>query len=81
MQDSYDTPVGSLPIDKASESISRFFMLGPHARWSPVVEELRATGRFEDMSRSTDEAEHSLEMHLPYIRKVFEGYVLSSSKE
>jgi predicted class III extradiol MEMO1 family dioxygenase len=37
--------------------------------------ELRATLKFEDMSLSTDEDEHSIEMHLPYIRKVFEGYV------
>lgn len=38
--------------------------------------ELRATGKFEDMSRSTDEEEHSMEMHLPYIRKAFEGCVI-----
>lgn len=25
------------------------------------------------MSRSTDEDEHSIEMHLPYVRKAFEG--------
>ena len=28
---------------------------------------LRSTGKFDDMSTSTDEVEHSLEMHLPYI--------------
>jgi predicted class III extradiol MEMO1 family dioxygenase len=27
------------------------------------------------MSIQTDEDEHSIEMHLPYVRKVFEGYV------
>lgn len=27
------------------------------------------------MSIETDEDEHSIEMHLPYVRKVFEGYV------
>lgn len=40
-----------------------------------VYEELRASGRFEDMDVSVDEAEHSMEMHLPYIAKVFQGYL------
>jgi predicted class III extradiol MEMO1 family dioxygenase len=31
------------------------------------------------MSLSTDEDEHSIEMHLPYVRKVFEGWVKHSS--
>ncbi len=34
--------------------------------------ELEATGRFSQMDLGTDEDEHSIEMHLPYIRKVFE---------
>ena len=56
--DEYDTPVGSLPLDKAT------------------IAELRATGKFlSDMSRSVDEDEHSIEMQLPYIRKIFEGWV------
>ncbi|KAG6548691.1 hypothetical protein Mapa_009846 [Marchantia paleacea] len=38
-----------------------------------VYQELKATGRFEDMEISVDEAEHSMEMHLPYIAKVFQG--------
>ncbi|KAJ7225471.1 MEMO1 family [Mycena pura] len=38
-----------------------------------TIRELRATGNFEDLSRSADEDEHSLEMHLPYIRKMFQG--------
>ncbi|KAJ7786371.1 MEMO1 family [Mycena metata] len=38
-----------------------------------TIQELRATGNFEDLSLRADEDEHSLEMHLPYIRKVFEG--------
>ncbi|KIL70786.1 hypothetical protein M378DRAFT_486585 [Amanita muscaria Koide BX008] len=38
-----------------------------------TIEELKATGKFETMDISADEAEHSIEMHLPYIRKVFEG--------
>ena len=27
------------------------------------------------MSIQTDQDEHSIEMHLPYVRKVFEGYI------
>ncbi|KZT74664.1 UPF0103-domain-containing protein [Daedalea quercina L-15889] len=38
-----------------------------------TVKELRATGEFQDMDIQTDEDEHSIEMHLPYVRKVFEG--------
>jgi len=37
---------------------------------SQINEELFATGKFEKMSISTDEDEHSIEMHLPYIAKV-----------
>ncbi|KAJ7070985.1 MEMO1 family [Mycena amicta] len=39
-----------------------------------TVRELRATGKFQDISHSAEEDEHSLEMQLPYIRKVFEGH-------
>ncbi|CAM8963505.1 unnamed protein product [Rhodiola kirilowii] len=39
-----------------------------------VNEELKATGHFELMDLHVDEAEHSMEMHLPYIAKVFQGY-------
>ncbi|KAH7915803.1 MEMO1 family [Hygrophoropsis aurantiaca] len=38
-----------------------------------VVKELRDTGKFDDMSIDTDQKEHSIEMHLPYVRKVFES--------
>src|SRR5437764_1041176 len=31
---------------------------------------LRATGRFARLAPRDDEAEHSLELHLPYIRKM-----------
>ena len=30
------------------------------------------TGKFDQMSKETDEDEHSLEMHLPYVYKIFE---------
>ncbi|KMZ75764.1 Protein MEMO1 [Zostera marina] len=41
---------------------------------SDVINELYATGKFEWMDINIDEAEHSMEMHLPYIAKVFKGY-------
>ena len=40
---------------------------------STAIAELRATGNFGEMDIQTDEDEHSIEMHLPYVRKVFEG--------
>jgi len=36
------------------------------------VKELGATGKFSYMRMEEDEAEHSIEMHLPYVRKIFE---------
>ncbi|OCF43473.1 hypothetical protein I317_02622 [Kwoniella heveanensis CBS 569] len=36
-----------------------------------TISDLRDTGIFSDMKHSVDEDEHSLEMHLPYIRHVF----------
>ena len=38
-----------------------------------AVRELTATREFESMSLQVDEDEHSIEMHLPYVRKIFEG--------
>lgn len=40
-----------------------------------AIEELRETGIFSDMSSSVDEEEHSLEMHIPYIRHMFKESV------
>ncbi|KAI0932254.1 hypothetical protein AcW1_000573 [Taiwanofungus camphoratus] len=42
-----------------------------------TIEELRESGKFSDMDLQTDEDEHSIEMHLPYIRKIFEGLSVS----
>ncbi|XP_010528513.1 PREDICTED: protein MEMO1-like [Tarenaya hassleriana] len=39
-----------------------------------VIKEIRATRKFEMMDLHVDEAEHSMEMHLPYLAKVFEGH-------
>ena len=38
-----------------------------------ATQELKQTGHFSEMTLQTDEDEHSIEMHLPYIRKAFEG--------
>ncbi|KAF7139587.1 hypothetical protein RHSIM_Rhsim07G0160700 [Rhododendron simsii] len=40
----------------------------------PIIEELKATRKFELMDLQVDEAEHSMEMHLPYLAKVFYGF-------
>jgi len=40
-----------------------------------VYKELTSTGLFEWMNLETDEDEHSIEMHLPYIAKVFSKYI------
>ena len=40
---------------------------------SQVVESLRKTGIFGDLNKKVEEKEHSIEMHLPLIRKVFLG--------
>ncbi|WWC93045.1 AmmeMemoRadiSam system protein B [Kwoniella dendrophila CBS 6074] len=36
-----------------------------------TIDELKTTGIFSEMKKTVDEDEHSLEMHLPYIRHVF----------
>ncbi|KZT06929.1 UPF0103-domain-containing protein [Laetiporus sulphureus 93-53] len=38
-----------------------------------IIKELRDSGQFTVMDIQTDEDEHSIEMHLPYVRKIFEG--------
>lgn len=38
-----------------------------------VCAALRATGQFDVMPQDVDEAEHSMEMHLPYLARVFRG--------
>ncbi|KAL4441218.1 hypothetical protein ABPG77_011455 [Micractinium sp. CCAP 211/92] len=42
-----------------------------------VYAELRATGKFREMDAAADEAEHSLELHLPYIVHVMRGHPFS----
>lgn len=43
-----------------------------------VNAELEKTGHFSWMDMKTDENEHSIEMHLPYIAKVMEEYVFKN---
>eukprot|EP00493_Phyllostaurus_siculus_P026502 UN26847 len=38
-----------------------------------ITQKLRNTGKFDEMTISTDEDEHSIEMHLPYVAKVMES--------
>jgi predicted class III extradiol MEMO1 family dioxygenase len=38
-----------------------------------AIEKLRKTGKFDVMDLETDSDEHSLEMHLPYIRLMFQN--------
>ncbi|KAI0094658.1 MEMO1 family [Irpex rosettiformis] len=42
-----------------------------------TVTKLAQTKLFSEMDLQTDEDEHSIEMHLPYVRKVFEGKDIS----
>jgi AmmeMemoRadiSam system protein B len=68
---SYDTPLGDIPICSKSES-APVTCTGSRPADVEAVSELKETGIFSDMSPSVDEAEHSLEMHLPYLRHVCE---------
>jgi len=47
--------------------------IGPLPVDVDTVRELAATRRFERVEVGVDEDEHSLEMHMPYVRKCFEG--------
>lgn len=42
-----------------------------------TIKELGSTGQFKYMDLQTDEEEYSIEIHLPFIRKVFEGKDIS----
>ena len=44
--------------------------LGPIRIDGDMCKELRSTGFFDDMAKRTDEEEHSLELHLPYMDSV-----------
>jgi len=44
--------------------------LGPLQLDRDTISELHKTGEFDWMSTDVDEAEHSIEMHLPYVYKI-----------
>lgn len=67
----YATPLGDIPIDTESEWTEGWggnILIG-----SAAIAKLKKTGKFDDMDLETDSDEHSLEMHLPYIRLVFQN--------
>lgn len=47
--------------------------LGPIQVDGETYGELKSTGKFEEMAVDVDEAEHSLEMHLPYILRIMQN--------
>ncbi|CAG9790561.1 unnamed protein product [Diatraea saccharalis] len=67
--DKYQTPLYDLTIDKQIDEIGLIRRIS-----AAVYAELEATRQFEWMDTQTDEEEHSIEMHLPYIAKVMEEY-------
>ena len=66
---------------------SRECHLSPHASYSTplgdaqidseIYSKLHATGKFPVLSSRADEAEHSLELHMPYLMEVMKGHKFS----
>jgi predicted class III extradiol MEMO1 family dioxygenase len=89
-QTHYETPVGDLTLDLEGNPLPPFFSrrhrslarsgIGSHTTAlrspppTPVMAELMATGHFGTMEKDVDEDEHSIEMQLPYLAKIFERY-------
>ena len=44
-----------------------------------IISSLKNTGHFSSMTLRADEDEHSIEMHLPFVQKIMERYILNSS--
>lgn len=68
----FDTPLGGISIDHESKSVWKFKEI--------AIAQLKKEGTWKETDKETEEEEHSLEMHLPYIKKMFEGYILISGK-
>lgn len=66
---SYETPVGDIELDHQSTtfSLKKIFIC-------KAIDILKQDGKWSFTDKQAEEDEHSLEMHLPYIRKAFEGY-------
>jgi predicted class III extradiol MEMO1 family dioxygenase len=82
-QTHYETPVGDLTLDLEGNPLPRHRSLtriGSQTNAlrppppTPVMAELMATGHFGTMEKDVDEDEHSIEMQLPYLAKIFERY-------
>src|SRR5216684_5059490 len=71
----YATPLGALPLDRPSMLLCLVSSSGLTSFFFSAIEELKKTRKFSEMELGTDEGEHSIEMHLPYVRKIFEEYV------
>ncbi|KAG0327853.1 hypothetical protein BGZ99_006807, partial [Dissophora globulifera] len=65
-----------LPGCALSRCVKYLTPLGDLTIDQKVNKELEETGEFEFMSQDTDESEHSIEMHLPYVYKVFEHHLV-----
>ncbi|KAL4912790.1 MEMO1 family [Aspergillus aurantiobrunneus] len=61
----YHTPLSDDPLPLDTELISKL-------RSNPAVKPNGSTITFEAMSRSIDEDEHSIELHLPYIHRLLQ---------
>lgn len=70
----YETPIGNIALDTERKLFQwKFNEISPEWLFL-VISELYATGSFEWMKKSVDEEEHSIEMQLPYIEKMMNGY-------
>lgn len=69
--------VASLPGCALSSCSHYDTPLGSLALDQEVIAELRASGLFQEMSQTTEEEEHSLELQLPFLAKVMEGHAVT----
>lgn len=70
--ETYETPFGDMTLDRQGRIIKRYLTCQVSNKWHIVLDELYETGKFEWMSKSVDEQEHSIEMHLPFTFKIFQ---------
>ncbi|KAL4998842.1 MEMO1 family [Aspergillus recurvatus] len=61
----YHTPLSDEPLPLDTELIAKL-------RATPAAKPNGSTIAFENMSRSVDEGEHSIELHLPYIHRLLQ---------
>ncbi|KAM4817890.1 protein MEMO1-like [Thomomys bottae] len=68
---SHHVPLSGCALSRADIFKTPLYNLHVNRR---IYRELWKTGMFERMSLKTDEQEHSIEMHLPYIAKLMESH-------